>query len=107
MNAIQKSEQKKINKKVLEIISRIENDGEMRKVSRLRTCTAWVYETENFYLLLSYNTIIAAIEKSTKTLHDFLRYVYGYTPTSAQHISKFRNDYSSYLYPRYTYYKIN
>ena len=36
---------------------------------------------------------MAAIDVRTDTLYDFLRYVYGYTSTSAQHISKFSKDY--------------
>lgn len=64
------------------------------KYKRLRSCTAWVYETENFYLLKSYNTFIAAIDKRTSFCVDVLRDVYCYTPTSAQHISKFFSDYA-------------
>lgn len=60
---------------------------------RLRTCTAWVCETERYYVLQSYGTIIAFIDKATDTLYDVLRFVYGYTATSAQHISKFEKDY--------------
>lgn len=60
---------------------------------RLRTCSAVVYETENYYILQSYRTPIAVISKSTDTLYDVLRYVYGYTSTSAHHISKFSQDY--------------
>lgn len=61
--------------------------------TRLRTCTAWVYETKDYYFLRSYNTIVAFIDKSTDICYDVLRLVYGYTPTSAQHISKFDQDY--------------
>lgn len=60
---------------------------------RLRSCTAWIYETTNYYFLRSYNTIIAFIDKNTDTCYDVLRFVYGYTSTSAQHIAKFRRDY--------------
>ncbi|MBO5809376.1 MAG: hypothetical protein J6R32_00960 [Bacteroidales bacterium] len=63
--------------------------------NRLRSCTAWVYETTNYYLLKSYGTFIACIEKSSDTCVDVLRYEYGYTSTSAQHIAKFRHDYGS------------
>lgn len=59
---------------------------------RLRTCQAWIYESENYYFLKSYNTIVAIIYKRTNTLYDCLRLVYGYTSTSAQHISKFAHD---------------
>ena len=60
---------------------------------RLRTCQAWVYETDNYYLLRSYNTIVALIRKDNKQGYDVLRGVYGYTNTSAQHIAKFFSDY--------------
>lgn len=60
---------------------------------RLRTCQAWVYETDNYYLLRSYNTIVALIRKDNKQGYDVLRGVYGYTSTSAQHIAKFFSDY--------------
>lgn len=62
---------------------------------RLRTCSAKVYSTSNYYILQSYNTIIAVIGKNTDTLYDFLRIAYGYTNTSAQHIAKFNHDYCS------------
>lgn len=61
---------------------------------RLRSCQAWVYETKHFYVLRSYNTFIACISKKTDVLYDNLRRVYGYTNTSAQHISKFSKDYA-------------
>lgn len=60
---------------------------------RLRSCKAWVYETKHFYVLRSYNTFIACISKKTDVLYDNLRREYGYTSTSAQHISKFSQDY--------------
>lgn len=60
---------------------------------QLRSCTALVYETSNYYFLQSYGTIIAFIDKATDTCYDVLRLVYGFTRTSAQHIAKFRHDY--------------
>lgn len=63
------------------------------KHKRLRTCSAVVFETEHYYILQSYRTPVAVIAKSTDTLYDVLRYVYWYTSTSAQHISKFEKDY--------------
>jgi hypothetical protein len=50
-------------------------------------------ETPSFYVLRSYNTVVAIIEKSTDTCYDFLQLVYGYTNTSGQHICKFVKDY--------------
>ena len=60
---------------------------------RLNKCNAMVYETENFYILESYSTIVAVIEKATDIFADVLRMVYGYTSTSCQHIAKFRRAY--------------
>ena len=62
------------------------------KWKRLRTCTAEYAELENYVVLRSYNTIVALYDKNTYTCYDFLRLVYGYTATSAQHISKFWHD---------------
>lgn len=75
-------------------------------VKRLRYCTAEVITTENYYLLRSYNTIVASINRNIGTECDVLRKVYGYTATSAQHIAKFFNDYAvslSYTAKRYIY----
>ena len=58
---------------------------------RVDYCQAWTIHTDNYILLKSYNTFIGAIEKSTGTMVDVLRLVYGYTATSAKHISKFRH----------------
>lgn len=77
---------------------------------RLRNCKAWVYETENFYILESYTTIVAVIEKGSDILADVLRLVYGYTSTSAQHIAKFRYDYGADKWGckiEYRYYPVN
>lgn len=60
---------------------------------RLRSCSADVLITAKYYILRSYNTIIAFIDRETDTLYDVLRYVYGYTATSAKHIAKFNTDY--------------
>ena len=60
---------------------------------RFRTCNATYAETENFYILRSYKTIVAVVNKHTGICYDFLRAVYGYTATSAQHISKFYRDF--------------
>ena len=62
---------------------------------RLRTCTAYVYETDRYYILKSYSTFVAFIRKDYCECFDILRKVYGYTSTSAQHIAKFKNDYKA------------
>lgn len=63
---------------------------------KLRNCQAVVIEVGNYYLLKSYETIVAFIDRYSGICYDILRYVYGYTATSAQHIAKFANDYHAY-----------
>ena len=93
-----KKAQLEANKEVLEALDRFKDELKnctFSTCNRLRACNAYVYESPSFYVLRSYNTVVAIIEKSTGTCYDFLRLVYGYTSTSAQHISKFNNDYGS------------
>lgn len=89
---MRKQEQENINNECLKAIEKFNtlNDKEYFNRQRLDYCSAYTYETENYIVLISYHTLIAFIEKSTHTLYDVLRYVYGYTATSAKHISKFR-----------------
>ena len=89
---MKKSEQKLINERCNIAYEEAINEPVI-DMERLRTCTAWVEETPNYYRLRSYRTLIAVIAKDTDTLFDCLRTVYGYTATSAQHISKFEKDY--------------
>lgn len=65
------------------------------RTRRLRTCSAYVLETETAFLLQSYNTIVAVLTKDSHILYDGLRLVYGFTRTFAQHISKFGKDYGA------------
>lgn len=58
-------------------------------LTRLNTCQAWTYENGDFVVLISYSTEIACIDMRTGICYDYLRKVYGYTATSAQHITKF------------------
>lgn len=93
---MRKETQNEINAKGVELL--MEFNEEILKANnipfkRLLSCQAWVCETENFYGLRSYNTMIACIDKRSYTLVDALRYVYGYTATSAKHIAKFNNEY--------------
>ena len=96
---MKKSEQLAINAKVLEYLQVYNDWVDSRNVfprwERLRSCSAEVAKVGNWYVLRSYRTIVAIIDTQTDTLIDFLRYVYGYTATSAQHISKFSQDYGS------------
>lgn len=72
-----------------------ENAKSWESVRQLRNCHATVFETKKYYFLLSYDTFVAAIKKDTNECIDVLRYVYGYTSTSCQHIRKFFKDYTN------------
>lgn len=101
--------------KAMQILINSECDGEFRLLidkldtldegiiseKRLRTCNARVIETKSYYILISYRTLVAFIDKSSMACYDVLRKVYGYTSTSAQHIAKFRHDYSPILEKRW------
>lgn len=65
------------------------------KFKRLRACQAMVFEFDDCYILQSYHAPVAGIRKYTGEEYDFLRMVYGYTATSAQHIAKFFADYGN------------
>lgn len=97
MNKEARKVQERINSEVIRFMQA--NNYEIyslkAKPTQLRRCSADVYETDNLYVLRSYSTIVAVIDKTTDTLYDFLRYVYGYTATSAQHIAKFKHDYGA------------
>ena len=95
---MKKEEQKKLNEICYNIFDDCmkefrETPLNDRKTKKLRSCSAEVIETENYYILKSYNTFIACIEKENDILIDVLRTEYGYTSTSAQHIAKFSHDY--------------
>lgn len=100
---MKKSEQLAINEQVVSLVNRFNNSNNYAmNWRRLRSCSAEVAPIIDcktgellYYALRSYNTVVAAIDVRTDTLYDFLRYVYGYTSTSAQHISKFSKDYGS------------
>lgn len=62
-------------------------------VKCFRRCNAYVYETENYYILKSYSSFVAFLRKADGECFDILRNVYGYTATSAQHIAKFKKEY--------------
>lgn len=68
--------------------------------TRFRSCKAYVSRVGKWLVLTSYSTDVAIIDCQTGVLYDFLRLVYGYTSTSAHHISKFAHDYS--VLERYT-----
>ena len=82
------------------------NDYTLFSATPLRSCNATVlhYKVDDggVYLLKSYDTIVAMVDEDGDGI-DFLRYVYGYTATSAQHIRKFFADYCDEHSDIYTY----
>ena len=94
---MKKSEQLAINEQVREYLQVYndwcDNHNVCPNWKQLRSCSAEVAQIGNWYVLRSYRTTVAIIDTQTDTLVDFLRYVYGYTTTSAQHIAKFGQDY--------------
>ena len=91
-----KAEQQLINDVVINAIDYYNNEltaGEY--YHRVDTCQAWWKDIINpdtgevvGTLLISYNMLVAFTIGGV--MYDFLRYVYGYTATSAKHIAKFR-----------------
>lgn len=91
-NLCQKQENEEIES-MIEFFNEYFRSSSYGTAKRLRHCKATVYASERFYVLQSYNTIVAFIDRETDTLYDVLRFVYSYTSTSAQHIRKFEQDY--------------
>lgn len=101
---MKKSEQVRINEEVEnalhDLVVCIDHFGS-RKIGKLRSCHATVFETYGYTYLQSYNTLVACIAHEDNTCYDFLRLRYGYTATTAQHISKFMTDYHATALKRY------
>ena len=93
---MKRNDQIKINERVQNVCQAVYdeyNAGAVMNIEKLRHCAAEVIETPNWYILRSYNTLVAAVNKTLLVGYDFLRLVYGYTATSSQHIAKFFYDY--------------
>lgn len=71
----------------------VEETGTIKALGRLRSCSAYVFESDSYIVLQTYNRIIAFYDKHTETLVDVLRLVYGYTSIAAQRIAKFSLDF--------------
>lgn len=88
--------QTEINEKVLQVYNDMEQTlayyGTPTNWQRLANCQAYVARIDGMFILKSYNTIVAAI-CDNGVCYDFLRFVYGYTATSTQHIHKFMRQY--------------
>ena len=65
----------------------------------LYSCNAEIWEYKGFLALISYRKPIAVYAPDNATLYDCLRIVYGYTSTSAQHISKSSTWFADNNYP--------
>ena len=96
---MKKAIQEKINLDVLEYLDNVNRLlprfwKEVKPCARLDSCQAWIYEISGVKLLVSYNTFVAAVDENGVG-YDFLRFVYGYTATSAKHISKFFHRYAN------------
>ena len=100
-----KSEQLNINETIVEVVYDLKKEfNALTHLHRLRTCQANVYtltNNERYVVLESYNTIVAIYDRKTGWMYDILRFVYGYTATSAQHIAKFKNEYKPIFTLRY------
>ena len=104
---MKKSEQLAINARVLHFL---ESNPDLKKPAvpssewkQLRTCSADFIHIGHYLVLRSYATVVAVYDMQNSTLYDFLRYVYGYTATSAQHISKFSHEFCERTTTRLTY----
>ena len=111
MTKEQKNLQHKINAHVLleygKLVDELQPQNLIGKEKRLRSSNAYVMETKHYYVLRSFKTVVAFIDKQTDTLYDVLRYVYHYTPSSAAHIRKFEDDYCKAMrgyHPSFRYY---
>lgn len=95
-----KSEQNVINKQAEQMFKSAINELGVCALcrlmgKRLRSCQAQVIETQNYYILQSYQKYVACISKGTGECADVLRKVYGFTRSSAKHIAYFKSDYGA------------
>ncbi len=74
-------------KNILEAFKAVKAD---EKINKLDNCKAGYIQANGCTFLISYRTLVAAIDEDG-VMVDMLRSVYGYTVTSAKHISKLRN----------------
>lgn len=79
---------KRFYKDIESLLYSVFNKG--KKLCRLYSCSAEIWEYDGILALVSYGTPIAVCPLEYGALYDCLRVVYGYTATSAQHISKFK-----------------
>lgn len=83
-------------KDIESIMYSVFNKGKKR--CKLYFCKAEIWECMGILVLVSYRTPIA-VYTDDGSFYDCLRVVYGYTTTSAQHISKFQTWLAENNYP--------
>ena len=49
------------------------------KWKQIDNCQAWYTETENYYILKSYETVIACISKNNSYCYNFMHYVFDFS----------------------------
>lgn len=82
---------------VEDILYSVCNKAEKRY--KLYSCKAEMRVFNGIIVLVSYETPVAVYTSCDETLYDCLRVVYGYTATSAQHISRFKKWLAENNYP--------
>lgn len=95
MTEKQRQENLVVEKRYHRIMKERENCSQYDGVKVLNHCQAVIWSANGYTLLQSYYTIVAAIDDETGICYDWLRLVYGYTATSAQHIRKFVEKYGN------------
>ena len=102
-----KEMQIEINKKAMIGMELLNESAVVESREQLYHCKAQILELDNDCLALtSYGTLVAVFDKKTGFFYDVLRYTYGYTPTSAKHIAKFRGMLRNRILKEYRYYPI-
>ena len=86
-NINQNEDSKRYYEEIESLLYLVFNKG--KKLCKLYSCNAEIWECSGILILVSYGTPIAVFAPEDGSLYDCLRVVYGYTATSAQHISKF------------------
>ena len=79
-----------MKKEAQKVVNALCEDAVNKSIEYMRDLWMTPESVERLYdILKSYETYVALYDKETDTFYDVLRYSYGYTATSAQHIAKF------------------
>lgn len=115
---MKKAEQERINNYIMKSLDTFHAKGAQNHFNydeiRLHHCSAYVYETEDYYVLRSYSIIVAFIVKKNGDFINFFRYVCANDlkskeykgATTTQHIRKFCRDYQASVNNVYNYYPV-